>query len=762
MKLNRLLPLAPLALALAATAPAQIENRVDLDGLDRLARMELLRSEAELQEAHRLAPLLGLPLRGVDRFGNTFALVSLRDNRPWYISTDNKNAAISTRTNLVHPLGGLGFSLAGNNQVIGIWDGGTPRTTHQEITGRVVLKDAEGLSGDHATHVAGTLIGAGVNANAKGMAFRAKLNAYGFNNDLSEIATAAGGGLRISNHSYGYITGWHFDGANWFWFGDTAISNLEDAGFGQYDASARTLDDIVYQAVFYLPVRSAGNDRDQAPPSQPISHFVWSSGANNWVTSTTVRNVDGNGTGYDTIPYTANAKNVLTVGAVNDVLNYAGPGSVTMSSFSSWGPTDDGRIKPDVVGNGVGLFSSLGGADNVYGSFSGTSMSSPNVTGSLALLRPLWRATNPLDMAASTLKGLAIHTAREAGAAPGPDYRFGWGLVDTASAAQLIVANRTGRFNISEHALPNGTTLRYWVHATGGPVKGTLAWTDPPGPVSTGAVDPIVKRLVNDLDLRFFDGATQFFPWILNPASPGTAATRGDNTRDNVEQVAIDTVPAGWYLAQISHKGTLVNSPQVFSLIASGIDKVLAPSRLVIAPSTVVGSFNANGKVELNDVAPPGGLTLALSTTNVNAVIPATVTVPAGATSVTFPIKTRTVNTVLKPKITAAYFDLIAQATLTIEPGGLKNLTITPNSVVGGTSTTGRVDLSAGAPVGGRVVGIGDNHAKVTTPTSVTVPEAATFVTFPITTLAVTSNVNASVWATLGSNKITKTLTLTP
>ena len=232
MKLNRLLPLAPLALALAATAPAQIENRVDLDGLDRLARMELLRSEAELQEAHRLAPLLGLPLRGVDRFGNTFALVSLRDNRPWYISTDNKNAAISTRTNLVHPLGGLGFSLAGNNQVIGIWDGGTPRTTHQEITGRVVLKDAEGLSGDHATHVAGTLIGAGVNANAKGMAFRAKLNAYGFNNDLSEIATAAGGGLRISNHSYGYITGWHFDGANWFWFGDTAISNLEDAGFG--------------------------------------------------------------------------------------------------------------------------------------------------------------------------------------------------------------------------------------------------------------------------------------------------------------------------------------------------------------------------------------------------------------------------------------------------------------------------------------------------------------------------------------------------
>ena len=47
------------------------------------------------------------------------------------------------------------------------------------------------------------------------------------------------------------------------------------------------------------------------------------------------------------------------VGAVNDVLNYTGPGSVGMSSFSSWGPTDDGRIKPDVVGNGVGLFSSI-------------------------------------------------------------------------------------------------------------------------------------------------------------------------------------------------------------------------------------------------------------------------------------------------------------------------------------------------------------------------------------------------------------------
>src|SRR5690606_23634167 len=67
---------------------------------------------------------------------------------------------------------------------------------------------------------------------------------------------------------------------------------------------------------------------------------------------------DGNGgTGFDSIGPEGSAKNNITVGAVLKVPDYTGPSSVVMSAFSSWGPTDDGRIKPDLVAAGVSIFS---------------------------------------------------------------------------------------------------------------------------------------------------------------------------------------------------------------------------------------------------------------------------------------------------------------------------------------------------------------------------------------------------------------------
>jgi hypothetical protein len=92
---------------------------------------------------------------------------------------------------------------------------------------------------------------------------------------------------------------------------------------------------------------------------------------------------DGNGgTGYDTLSTQQTAKNSLVVGSVLDVLNdpYTS-GDIVTSVFSSYGPTDDGRVKPDVVGNGQGLFSTFSGSNTAYGNMSGTSMAAPNVTG---------------------------------------------------------------------------------------------------------------------------------------------------------------------------------------------------------------------------------------------------------------------------------------------------------------------------------------------------------------------------------------------
>lgn len=90
--------------------------------------------------------------------------------------------------------------------------------------------------------------------------------------------------------------------------------------------------------------------------------------------------------GFDCIGQEEVTKNILTVGAVKEVLDYQEPDNVKMSSFSCWGPCDDGRIKPDIVGKGVDVYSTYDGSNSDYGVSQGTSFSSSNVTGSMVLL----------------------------------------------------------------------------------------------------------------------------------------------------------------------------------------------------------------------------------------------------------------------------------------------------------------------------------------------------------------------------------------
>ena len=138
------------------------------------------------------------------------------------------------------------------------------------------------------------------------------------------------------------------------------------------------------------------------------------------------------------------------VAATFEVLDYEDASDVFMSSFSSWGPTDDGRIKPDISAKGVNMYSSTGASNGSYANFSGTSMAAPNVSGSLLLLQQHYNDLNGEYMLASTLRALALHTADEAGFAPGPDYRFGWGLLNTQRAAQVISQDSNESMIITE------------------------------------------------------------------------------------------------------------------------------------------------------------------------------------------------------------------------------------------------------------------------------------------------------------------------
>ncbi len=540
--------------------------------------------ETNRNQAFALAKQKGWPIIRKEKNGKIVSLQGIDAlGFPVYLQTSNNIiAAATTQTTALYSGGSLGLTLSGSGTnmagKLGIWDEGKILPTHQEFTGKTVtMLDGSATLSEHSTHVAGTLIAKGIYAPARGMAFGAAgLTAYDFTNDASEMAAAAAG-LLISNHSYGYLAGWSYNTtttpAQWEWYG--LPGDTEDYKFGYYDAHAQVYDRIAYNAPNYLIVASAGNSRGETGPDVGATYYGYQSRTSATIVNKGARPVNiSSNNGYDIITAPAVAKNVLAVGAVNPLpFGPVTASDISIASFSSWGPTDDGRIKPDICGDGVNVTSTDYTATDAYVALSGTSMASPNVAGSIFLLQEYYSQKNAGSfMRAATLKGLICHTAFDAGNI-GPDYIYGWGLLNAAKAAQAITDNGV-KSMISENSLAQGQTQTFNVIASGnGPLVATISWTDPEATAgTTGVVDDPALKLVNDLDVRVSDGITISRPWILDPANPAAAATTGDNTRDNIEQVYIaNAVPGKNYTITVNHKGTLTRGPQAYSLIVTGV-----------------------------------------------------------------------------------------------------------------------------------------------------------------------------------------------
>jgi len=515
-----------------------------LNSLDIKSILEYQKLQSE--RASKYAMLTGIPLFRYDAFGNPIQLIGVDEQgTPMFLGVDNAGAAVTTGASILRDgdlkLEGLGIQ-------IGIWDGGG--IGHADFSDRIM--SSQGAANTPANHVTGTILSSGAgNGSAKGMAPKATGHTFDFGNDLQEmvgLVSTLGNNLVLSNHSYGIITGWRFDNG-WTWFGNSTISTQEDFRFGFYSTNAAQWDNLAYASPNYLIVKSAGNERSDTGNNPSIP-------------------ADCNGgTGYDCISDVSTSKNILTVGAVSKIANYVDASSVGMSTFSSWGPTDDGRIKPDLVAAGVSLFSTS--VNNGYTTLSGTSMATPNATGSLALIQELYKKIKGNFMKASALKALAIHTVKEAGGSPGPDYRFGWGLLDVKAAADLIQAEDGKAVAISDYVLENGKSINFKIYPKPNTkVKVTIVWTDLPGVPVPASLDPANIMLVNDLDLRLTDDeGTSVFPWILNPSNPDAAALQGDNIRDNVEKLEFDDPLLRPYTVSVTHKGTLATGVQNFSLI---------------------------------------------------------------------------------------------------------------------------------------------------------------------------------------------------
>ena len=536
----------------------KILQQTKVEKLQERAAFYKKQSLKEKKDAIKLARRKGWIIRKEFDNGKIMELQRVENGKPIYYITYNLDAAKTISTNEVWSGGDAGLNLSGAGLTAGIWDGGGVRTSHQEFEGRVSQADGASTLSDHATHVSGTVGAVGVDSDAKGMAYQASIDAYDWNSDLSEMSSAASNGLLVSNHSYGIPAGYSWNGTSYDWYGDESISTQEDYKFGFYNYECASWDDLAYDAPYYLMVISAGNDRGEGPGDGSYPDDGEADG------------------GYDCTAGKALAKNVLAIGAVKDLTSgYMGdPADVEMTSFSSWGPADDGRVKPDLSANGYFLYSSTSGSDSEYGSQSGTSMSSPSATGSLLLLQEHYEdiSGDGNFMKAATLKGLAIHTADEAGANPGPDYKFGWGLMNTEKAANVISDMNNSSF-ILEETLNGGDTYTLLVYSNGeSPLKLTMCWTDPEGTPVSAQLDPTDPMLVNDLDMSVESPSGSVFqPWFLDPSNPSSAASTGNNAVDNVEKIEIDSPESGIYEITIDHKGALQNNEQDFSLIISDI-----------------------------------------------------------------------------------------------------------------------------------------------------------------------------------------------
>ena len=495
----------------------------------------------EKQKAEAAAIINNWPIRLVNKDGSISELMKLSpDGFPIYYTNNNANAAKSTRANHLNSGGSLGLDLNGQGMVARVWDGGNVRSSHNLFSGRVTVVDdpSSFTYAAHATHVTGTIIASNAVATTKGMAYMAQARTFNWTDDNSEALSEVQLGMLLSNHSYGIPIK-----------SSTGVI-LPPWYIGSYIQDAKDWDEIAFLSPYYLAVVSAGNDGDSTDNADPIAF------------------------GFDKLVGNKVCKNNMVVANAQDA-NVTTNGtltSVAINSSSSQGPSDDLRIKPDITGNGTTLTSASSSTDSSTTTMSGTSMASPNVNGTLLLLQQHYKNLTNGFMKSATLKGLACHTADDAGNI-GPDPVFGWGLLNAKKAAETITGNGLNSW-ISEDKLSQEQSSSIVVKASGTePLIASITWTDVPGMANIGNLpaNDRTKALVNDLDIRITKNGITYFPWKLNSNDSSNAIQTEDNSVDNVEQVKINSPSNSDYTITVNHKGLLQTGKQNYSLVITGI-----------------------------------------------------------------------------------------------------------------------------------------------------------------------------------------------
>lgn len=560
----------------------------------------------------RVPPTALIALASDDR------VLAVAGPRRFKIATENGVTATQSHVKEIHA---APYRLTGAGVAVSLFELGEAQTSHVEFGGRLLLAPTTigGTLGDrrHATHVAGTIGASGVRADARGMAPAVTIHQFCVRDQPSNACEGnwltlkderlAPLGIVADNNSWGWILGWQ-DGAQPVW-------HAGDAFWGAYDLEFSAPLDEISNERGVLFVHSAGND-GSVPPSLGLDpwrmhyHVDENDEAIEGQRFCVSRNGSGsdcvsfcNGgceltthhpqTPFDTIGATASAKNVLSVGAID--------ASYKPASFSSRGPAKDGRVKPEVVARGTGVLSSVP-SDN-YGTSSGTSMSAPAVTGIAALLAEQWHRVHPgTNPTPAQLKALLIAGTDDLGN-PGPDYTYGFGLVNAKASIDLIANDRIRTFSLAQ-----GATYEIPIVVDQSQnVRVVLNWPDPAIPYLGGDDIVAAKSLINDLDLKIIDPAgSTILPWTLNKDQVNANATRGVNVVDPTEMVEIANAAPGVY--RVIATGTnVMEGPQSAVLVTNA--RTVRPCTDVQETSGTYGNL-VSGQLVAAGLCLPGDVDL--------------------------------------------------------------------------------------------------------------------------------------------------------
>ncbi|NOJ73846.1 S8 family serine peptidase [Paenibacillus alvei] len=416
--------------------------------------------------------------------------------------------------------------LTGKGQVVTVADSGLDsgnlNTLHKDFEGQLhktPVPNPEGTWEDtigHGTHVAGTVLGTGAMSNGKykGVAYGAKLF----------FQTIGCGGTSICPGDLRDL----FGSAKQQ--GTFIHTNSWGARFNySYNSNSARADEYTFKNKDFTVLFAAGND----------------------------------GSGNNTISSPGNAKNTITVGN----LQKTNPNQIAPSS--SRGYAVDGRVKPDLVVTGTSIISVRSSAstrpanpNQYYTNMTGTSMATPAVAGSAAIVRQFYTENKHVTPSSALIKATLINGAEDVGYG-WMSRETGWGRVNLVNSL-TPTDGRTNSFIDNTAGIKTNDSISYRVKAEAGkPLKISLVWSDYQGAVQAG------KQLVNDLDLEVKAPTGELYKGNCFVQNTGSTSCANYDHINNVENVYLSTPTTGEYTVTV--KGYNVpQGPQPFALVVSG------------------------------------------------------------------------------------------------------------------------------------------------------------------------------------------------